>query len=280
VDVAKTIIDSIANAKVVVPTVLPVYVNGLSDDPFQLTDDTCITGVFLRLLLGSSFYSYRHLKTTSDVANSSADMNVVANSSTALDIMRTSNTAIAAVHDSTAGRNILSQSEHLFKWFWTYEIAEYGLLNTPTATTTETITTFGSLSGTYKWSGSVIAPNGYVYGTPRGATTVLKINPQNDAITTFGSLSGTEKWIGSVVAPNGYVYGTPRADTTVLKINPQNDAITTFGSLSGTDKWYGSVVAPNGYVYGTPRGTTTVLKISFSPATYKAELGSPYYNKF
>jgi len=80
VDVAKTIIDSIVNAKVVVPTVLPMYVKGSSDDPFQLTDNLRITGVFLRLLSGSSFNSYRHLKTTSDVANSSAAMNVVANS--------------------------------------------------------------------------------------------------------------------------------------------------------------------------------------------------------
>jgi hypothetical protein len=258
VDVAKTIIDSIALARVVMPTVLPMYVKGSSDDPFQLTDNIRITGVFLRLILGSSFDSYRHLKTTSDVANSSTAMNIIANSSTAmniiansstamniiansstaLDIMRASNTAIAAIHDSTTGRNILSQSEHLFKWFWTYEIAKYGLLNTPITTTTETITTFGSLStGSYKWVGSVIAPNGYIYGTPYNATTVLKINPQNDAITTFGSLS------------------------------------------TDSAKWYGSVIAPNGYIYGTPCHATTVLKISLSPAIYKAELGSPYYNK-
>ena len=249
------------------PTALPMYVNGLSDDPFQLTDDTCITGVFLRLLLGSSFDSYRRLKTTSDVANSPAAMNIVVNSSTAmnsvansstamnivansstamnivansptaLNIMRTNNTAIAAIHDSTVGRSVLSQSEHLFKWFWTYEIAKYGLLHTPTTTTTDTITTFGSLSSGYKWYGSVVAPNGYIYGTPYDSTTVLKINPQNDSVTTFGSLSGTEKWVGSVLAPNGYIYGTPC-------------------------------------------NATTVLKISLSPATYKAELGSPYYNKF
>jgi len=80
VDVAKTIIDSIVNAKVVVPTVLPMYVKGSTDDPFQLADNLHITGVFLRLLLGSSFNSYRHLKTISDVANSSTAMNVVANS--------------------------------------------------------------------------------------------------------------------------------------------------------------------------------------------------------
>jgi hypothetical protein len=80
VDVAKTIIDSIVNAKVVVPTVLPMYVKGSTDDPFQLADNLHITGVFLRLLSGSSFDSYRHLKTTSDVANSSTAMNIVANS--------------------------------------------------------------------------------------------------------------------------------------------------------------------------------------------------------
>ena len=41
---------------------------------------------------------------------------------------------------------------------------------------TDTATTIGSLSGTYKWAGGILAPNGMVYGIPYNSTTVLKID--------------------------------------------------------------------------------------------------------
>ena len=86
------------------------------------------------------------------------------------------------------------------------------------ATQTDTATTFGSLAGTVKWYGGVLAPNGMIYGIPYGATAVLKIDPTTDTATTFGSLAGTEKWAGGVLAPNGMVYGIPFNSTTVLKL--------------------------------------------------------------
>ena len=126
---------------------------------------------------------------------------------------------------------------------------------------TDTATTFGSLSGTGKWLGGVLAPNGMIYGMPFNSTTVLKIDPSIDTATTFGSLSGTVKWIGGVLAPNGMIYGIPADSATVLKIDPSTDTATTFGSLSGLGKWIGGVLAPNGMIYGIPFNSTTVLKI-------------------
>ena len=41
---------------------------------------------------------------------------------------------------------------------------------------------FGSLSGTYKWLGGVLAPNGKIYGIPLSSTTVLKIDPDTVAV--------------------------------------------------------------------------------------------------
>ena len=35
---------------------------------------------------------------------------------------------------------------------------------------------FGSLDGTLKWVGGVLAPNGKIYGIPRGSTQVLEID--------------------------------------------------------------------------------------------------------
>ena len=40
----------------------------------------------------------------------------------------------------------------------------------------KTATTFGSLAGSGKWYGGVLAPNGKIYGIPFGATTVLEID--------------------------------------------------------------------------------------------------------
>ena len=73
----------------------------------------------------------------------------------------------------------------------------------------ETIGTFGSLTGTAKWFGGVLAPNGFIYGIPYNSTTVLKIDPSTDTATTFGSLTGTNKWFGGVLAPNGFIYVIP-----------------------------------------------------------------------
>jgi hypothetical protein len=122
----------------------------------------------------------------------------------------------------------------------------------------------GSLSGSLKYNGGVLAPNGCIYGVPRDSTSVLKIDTSNDTITTFGSFSGAGKWAGGVLAPNGFIYCIPHNSTEILKINPINDTTTTIGSLSGTAKWYGGVLAPNGCIYGIPWGSSTVLKIDTS----------------
>jgi hypothetical protein len=81
------------------------------------------------------------------------------------------------------------------------------------------VTTFGNLVGTGKWFGGVLGPNGCIYGIPRNSTSILKIDPTNDAVTTFGNLAGTDKWIGGVLAPNGCIYGIPYNSTTILRID-------------------------------------------------------------
>ena len=37
--------------------------------------------------------------------------------------------------------------------------------------------TFGSLAGSAKWVGGVLAPNGKIYGIPFSSTTILEIDP-------------------------------------------------------------------------------------------------------
>ena len=136
-------------------------------------------------------------------------------------------------------------------------------------------TLFGSLSGTYKWYGGVLAPNGKIYCVPHYATRVLEINPETKELTLFGSLSNIpNKWAGGVLAPNGKIYCVPHSTSQVLEINPETKELTLFGSLSGTDKWYGGVLAPNGKIYCVPFNATQVLEINI------LNLCDRYLNKF
>ena len=156
----------------------------------------------------------------------------------------------------------------------------------PNVDTTESTSLFDGgtdLSGSGKWIGGVLAPNGKIYGIPSNSTTVLCIDPSDNTITTFGSLSSDlYKWYGEVLAPNGKIYGIPSSSTTVLCIDPSNNTTSTFGSLSGTGKWVGGVLAPNGKIYGIPLNSTTVLCIDGigSMSSAKNALTHPFFNKF
>ena len=130
---------------------------------------------------------------------------------------------------------------------------------------TEIFSTFGSLGLAFgKWFGGVLAPGGFIYGIPYGATDILKIDTSNDTVSTFGDLSaigGGNKWDGGVLAPNGFIYGIPRNATSVLKIDTSKDTATTFGNIAGSLKWTSGILAPNGCIYGIPNSATSVLKI-------------------
>ena len=98
-----------------------------------------------------------------------------------------------------------------------------------TKTFSQTATTFGSLEGTAKWGGGVLAPNGKIYCVPLSSTQVLCIDPADNTTTLFGSFTGTEKWYGGVLAPNGKIYCVPRNAAQVLTIGTtqtiDNDAV-------------------------------------------------------
>ena len=85
---------------------------------------------------------------------------------------------------------------------------------------------FGSLSGSNKWIGGVLAPNGKIYGIPYNSTQILEIDPVTQTTALFGSLSGLNKWTGGVLAPNGKIYGIPRDSTQILEIEPSTGLVT------------------------------------------------------
>jgi hypothetical protein len=132
-----------------------------------------------------------------------------------------------------------------------------------------TATSFGSVVG--NWFGSVLAPNGNIYGIPASYTSVLEINPISRTANTFGNVGTNytssfpflKNWAGGVLAPNGKIYGIPSSATTILEIDPVAGIATTFGSVSsGSDKWVGGVLGYDGMIYGIPYNSTTVLQIN------------------
>ena len=115
------------------------------------------------------------------------------------------------------------------------------------------ISFFGNFSGSDKWNGGVLAPNGKIYGIPRSTTSVLIIDPvtnTTDTTTISGLSSETSKWLGGVLAPNGKIYCIPYNSSSVLIIDPVTNTVDTISGL-GTDslKWVGGVLAPNGKIY-------------------------------
>jgi hypothetical protein len=83
-----------------------------------------------------------------------------------------------------------------------------------------TITYITGLSGSSKYVGGVLAPNGKIYGMPYTAENVLIIDPETDTAdtTTITGLSGLNKYSGGVLAPNGKIYGIPFYSGNVLQI--------------------------------------------------------------
>ena len=86
-----------------------------------------------------------------------------------------------------------------------------------------TISSFGNFSGSgsEKWVGGVLAPNGKIYCMPYSSTSVLIIDPVTNTAdtTTISGLTGNNKWFGSVLAPNGKIYYIPFISTSVLVVN-------------------------------------------------------------
>jgi len=128
-------------------------------------------------------------------------------------------------------------------------------------------------SGSNKWYGGVLAPNGKIYASPWDSTSVLIIDPETDTAdesAISGLSSTTEKWLGGVLAPNGKIYFIPYNNDCILIVNPETNTYddTTISGLSGSSKWTGGVLAPNGKIYAVPCDATSVLIIDPETNTY------------
>ena len=137
-------------------------------------------------------------------------------------------------------------------------------------------TTFGSLSGTTKWLGGVLAPNGLIYGIPYSSLTWLRINPYNRtavAFTAGASVSGLYK--GGILTPNGLIVAPSGNNASgITRIMVFNPATETFVELDVTLNaigvaYNGSCLAPNGIVYFTPQSDDIVGAYDAETKKYK-----------
>ena len=127
-------------------------------------------------------------------------------------------------------------------------------------------------TGSGKWWGGVLGPDGKIYGIPLGSADILVLDPAAGTASrrTMGAyLSGTSKWHTGVLAPDGKIYAMPFNSPDLLVIDPVAGTATRTvldGDFSGTSKWIGGVLAPNGVIYGIPYTSADILALNFNMA--------------
>jgi len=143
-----------------------------------------------------------------------------------------------------------------------------------------------SSGGKFKWLRGILA-DGYLYGIPAWAGTVLQVDidalwgrrkAKNEDIVRLLSLPASYKggqtwqWHGAALnADKTAIYCIPSNAKEVLKVDLQTfttsfidihvpDVYTDF-SLDLTNKWYGGILGHDNAVYGVPYRTGSVLRI-------------------
>lgn len=112
--------------------------------------------------------------------------------------------------------------------------------------------------------GGVVGRNGKIYCIPRGASTVLVIDPATDTASTFGVLSSSAtKWLGGGLGSDGRIYSAPDSTSNPLIIDPNNESVSVLDAeIPGSSMYFSSVAHPNGIVYGVPCSALDVIAIS------------------
>ena len=92
---------------------------------------------------------------------------------------------------------------------WSYNDYSINISDFFPMDSTSTIT---GLTGTVKWAGGVLAPNGKIYCIPYDSTVVAIIDPVLNTVDTTsitGLSTASGKWSSGVLAPNGKIYCIP-----------------------------------------------------------------------
>lgn len=128
-----------------------------------------------------------------------------------------------------------------------------------------------------KYSGGVYSPvDGYIYGIPRRADCLLRIDPRTDRAIEipmdFSGVSGLtqSKWFGGVLGLNGKIYTVPWGADSILEIDPyegNHELIPIDLTPTGTTGNYfaGGHLHHDGRIFFTPWGSNSMLVINPTP---------------
>jgi hypothetical protein len=146
-----------------------------------------------------------------------------------------------------------------------------------------TFSTFGSIAGTNREFGCVMAANGKVIGIPASIGSNVYIDTLNsDAIGSFGSGVGNA-YNGGALAADGKIYTVPGSGS-FAQIDPVALTSTVYtpatsgGWTSVNGGWNGAVLAPSGKIYCPPTVTTAPNVFCIIPGTSPTACNVPTAN--
>jgi hypothetical protein len=155
--------------------------------------------------------------------------------------------------------------------------SEYGrcLKNLPITGQTDSVAYItGCPSGSDNYFGSVLGDNGIIYCPPSDATTILKINTNNDTVSTIGSFAGSGKYSDGVRAANGKIYFIPLNATNILVLDPATELTTTISGLAGGAAFVGGSLDSTGTkIYLTPFNSTSIVVVDTTTDTISTPVG-------
>ena len=92
-----------------------------------------------------------------------------------------------------------------------------------------TITTFGSIGGSYQYYGMNVGIDGHIYCAPYNSGNILEINTDDDTLSTFGSVVQAA-YGGGILGKDGFIYFIPQNSNYLGKIDTVNKTHTNYGS--------------------------------------------------
>jgi DNA-binding beta-propeller fold protein YncE len=138
---------------------------------------------------------------------------------------------------------------------------------------------YEDISGSEKYGGGVLGPNGNIYTVPFKATHILEIDSRKNLISEIEIIDNgnnildmrdvanqqINKYLGGIVAQNGKIYFIPYDAQGILVFDPytrehnilQPEAI----NLSGLAKYAGGILTPEGKIYCVPHDASNILII-------------------
>lgn len=103
-----------------------------------------------------------------------------------------------------------------------------------------------SFDGTIGWTGTIVHPNGYIYGIPGVSNYILEFNPETYEFNFYeidtDRQSSSIKWWGGILQQNNNIYQTPYNSNSILEFNPLTKKFEYYGNFTGNNKYMNGTI--------------------------------------